>query len=260
MCQFEVKNATLGYSDKPVLKNVNFGVGTGEIYCVLGKNGAGKSTLFKSMLGLLNPISGEILLDGRPVTQWNRKLFARKVAYVPQGRSLPFPFTVLDVVLFGRTSHLAPFSSPGKKDRIIAEECLDLLNIRDLRDRIFTGLSGGEQQMVVIARALAQQPDFLVMDEPTSSLDFGNQIRIISRVNELKNNALGIIMATHSPDHAFMCDARVAVVHNSAVWSAADAGEIVTEEVLHEIYGVKVKIRLLGRKPGCSRLVCMPVM
>ena len=258
--KLEIQNGMFGYAGNTVLKDINFELNTGEIVCLLGKNGAGKTTLFKSMLGVLKPLSGSILLDGKPIEHWNRQQFARMEGYVPQARSLPFPFTVIDVVLFGRTAHLSTFGSPGKKDRILAEECMDLLHISHLKNRTFTQLSGGEQQLVIIARALAQQPAFLIMDEPTSSLDFGNQINIIRQVNALKNNALGIIMATHSPDHAFMCDANVAIVHAGTLWKIGHANDIVSEHVLKEIYGVDVKVRPLGDTPDSVRLVCVPTV
>jgi len=257
--KLEIKNGVFGYAGKAVIKNINFELNTGEIVCLLGKNGAGKTTLFKSMLGVLKPISGSILLNEKPIEHWSRPQFARLVGYIPQARSLPFPFTVMDVVLFGRTSHLSTFGSPGKKDRLLAEECLELLKITHLKNRSFTQLSGGEQQLVIIARALAQQPAFLVMDEPTSSLDFGNQIKIIRQVNALKNNSLGIIMATHSPDHAFMCDANVAIIHKGKMWKTGHSNDVVSEEILKEIYGVEVKVRLLGN-PECNRLVCVPTV
>jgi len=258
--KLEIKNGAFGYPGKPILNDVNLELNTGEIVCVLGKNGAGKTTLFKSMLGVLKPLSGSILLNGRPVEHWDRTQFARLVGYIPQARSLPFPFTVMDVVLFGRTAHLSVFGSPGKKDRIIAEECLELLNISDLKNRNFTQLSGGEQQLVIIARALAQQPSFLIMDEPTSSLDFGNQIKIIRQVNALKNNSLGIIMATHSPDHAFMCNADVVIIHEGKIWKTGHSDTIITEEILKKVYGVDVKIRSLGNETECNRLVCVPTV
>lgn len=257
---YELKNISAGYPHHKVLDDVNFQISTGEIVCILGKNGAGKTTLFKTMLGVLTPLSGSVLLDGKNVTGWHRSDFARRVAYIPQARSLPFPYSVLDVVLFGRTSHLSMFGTPGRKDKLLAEECMDLLNIRHLQNRIFTHLSGGEQQMVIIARALAQQPSFLIMDEPTSSLDFGNQIKIIKQVNELKNNELGIVMATHLPDHAFMCDANVSVVHEGKILTSGHANDIVTETMLKEIYGVKVRVKNLGNQQDCNRKVCIPML
>lgn len=260
MMKLKIKNGVFGYPNKPILDDLNFELNTGEIICVLGKNGAGKTTFFKSMLGILSPLSGSILLNGKPIELWNRAQFARLVGYIPQARSLPFPFTVLDVVLFGRTAHLSTFGSPGKKDRMLAEECLDLLNISYLKNRTFTQLSGGEQQLVIIARALAQQPSFLIMDEPTSSLDFGNQIKIIRQVNALKNNALGIIMATHSPDHAFMCDADVAVIHEGKIKHVGHSNSIITETLLKEVYGIEVKIQAMDNEVDDSRMICVPMV
>jgi iron complex transport system ATP-binding protein len=250
----EIRNATLGYGRTEILKNVSLTLETGQTVCVLGKNGAGKTTLFKSMLGVLPLLAGEILLDGTNTGKWSRRQFARTVAYVPQARSIPFPYQVSDVVLFGRTAHLSQFASPGKADRLIAEECMERLQITHLKDRTFTQLSGGEQQMVIVARALAQQPAFLIMDEPTSSLDFGNQIKIIQQVNELKDKSLGILMATHSPDHAFMCDADVAVVHEGRIWEKGHCNEIITEELLHTLYGVDVSVCSVEKS---SRKVCI---
>lgn len=258
--KLEIKNGVIGYGSTRVLQDVNFALHTNETVCVLGKNGVGKTTLFKAMLGILKPQQGEILLNGKSIADWDRRKFAQLVAYIPQARSIPFPFKVLDFVLFGRTAHMGTFAYPNKRDKGIAEECLDQLNIRHLRDRIFTQLSGGEQQMVIVARALAQHPSFLIMDEPTSSLDFGNQIKIIRQINELKNQSLGIMMATHSPDHAFMCDARVAVVHNKSIWQQGDSHEIVTETLLKTIYGVDVSISEMNLSAGNARMVCVPTI
>jgi iron complex transport system ATP-binding protein len=257
--KLDIKNATLGYHRKPILRNVNLELNTGQTTCVIGKNGAGKTTLFKSLLGLLPLLQGDILLDGINIGAWSRRKLARKVSYVPQAHSLPFPFTAFEVTLFGRAAHLSVFSSPGKEDRRIADECLERLRISHLRNRIFTQLSGGEQQMVIVARALAQQPDFLIMDEPTSGLDFGNQIKIINQVNELKDDSLGILMATHSPDHAFMCKADVTVVHEERVRKQDDCNRVITERLLKEIYGVDVNIcTVSARQTDEVRKTCIP--
>jgi iron complex transport system ATP-binding protein len=237
--KLEIKNAALGYHKKAVLTNINLELNTGQIICVLGKNGAGKTTLFKTILGILPLLKGEILLNGKNIGDWSRKKFARVVAYVPQARALPFPFTVSDVVLFGRTAYLSAFASPSKNDRIIADDCLEKLRITHLKKRIFTQLSGGEQQMVIIARALAQQPAFLIMDEPTASLDFGNQMKIIGQVKELKDDDLGVMMATHYPNHAFMCDADVAAIHQNSIWKQGNCNNIITESVLKKIYDIQ---------------------
>ena len=252
----ELNNAICGYGSHTILTDVNLNFTSGQITCILGKNGSGKTTLFKSLLGLLPLLGGDILLDGSSAHKLSRCEFAKKVAYVPQARSLPFEFSVLDVVLFGRTAYLSSFSSPGKKDKAIAEEALELLQISHLRNRTFTHLSGGEQQMVIIARALAQQPSFLIMDEPTSNLDFGNQIQVINRICHLKSDSLGIIMATHSPDHAFMSDAEVVVVDEGKIWRKGACREVLNEKVLKKIYGVDVKIQQIEG----VREVCIPFM
>jgi iron complex transport system ATP-binding protein len=254
--RLEIRDATLGYGRKPVLTNVCLTLETGETVCILGRNGAGKTTLFKSVLGLLPLLSGQILLNGKDTGKWQRQHFARMVAYVPQAHSLPFPYKVEDVVLFGRTAHLSRFASPDRKDRRIAGECMERLHIAHLKDRIFTQLSGGEQQLVIVARALAQQPSFLVMDEPTSNLDFGNRIKIIRQINDLRNEALGILMATHSPNHVFMCDARVVVVHRGGIWRQGNANEIVNEDMLREVYDVKAHIQHFTGMP--QKKFCIP--
>jgi iron complex transport system ATP-binding protein len=259
--KLEIKNALLGYHQKAILKHVGLELHTGQTICILGRNGAGKTTLFKSMLGILPLLEGEILLDGKNIGAWSRKRYARRVAYVPQARSLPFPFTVSDVVLFGRTAHLGLFASPGRKDRMVAGECMEKLHIAHLKDRIFTQLSGGEQQMVIIARALAQQPSFLIMDEPTTGLDFGNQVKIITQVNAMKDDSLGILMATHSPEQAFMCRADVAIIHEGEIQQYGTCDQVITEEILKNVYGVDVRIHAItdGRIDEL-RKVCLPVI
>jgi iron complex transport system ATP-binding protein len=257
--KLEIKNATLGYRRKTVLEDVNMPIETGRTVCLIGKNGAGKTTLFKSLLGILPVLKGEILLDGRDVGRWRPRDYARVVAYVPQARTLPFPFTALEVTMFGRTAHLSPFASPSRRDRLIAEECMEQLQISHLRDRIFTQLSGGEQQMVIVARALAQQPMFLLMDEPASSLDFGNQIKLIAQVNRLKDRSLGILMATHSPDHAFMCRADVIALHNGKICEQGHCSRIITEAILKEIYDADVCVREVKGKQNETLQTCVPI-
>ncbi|WP_221410500.1 ABC transporter ATP-binding protein [Apibacter sp. HY039] len=255
--KIELRQAELGYKKSVVLKNLNVELLTNSTVCLLGKNGAGKTTLFKSILGILPTLSGSININGKNIAHWNRNELARHIAYIPQAKTLPFPFSVFEVVLFGRTAYLSQFSSPSKKDKIIADACLEQLNIMYLKNRIFTHLSGGEQQMVIIARALAQQPSFLIMDEPTSSLDFGNQIKIIQEVNNLRNEKMGIFMATHNPDHAFMCDADVLVVHEGTLWKQGYCNDILTNETLKQIYGVDIDVIDLKHNDK-ERKICIP--
>ena len=203
--KLEVQNGTMGYGKKVILNDVNLTLNKGEIVSVLGQNGAGKTTLFKTLLGILPIIKGEVQLDNKALKEWSINHYAQHVAYIPQAKSLPFPYRVFDVVLFGRSSRISLFSTPSRRDKEIAEKALTTLGIAHLKDKTYTNLSGGEQQMVIIARALVQEPDFLIMDEPTSNLDFSNQITILNQINKLKKEGIGIVMATHSPDPEFLC-------------------------------------------------------
>jgi iron complex transport system ATP-binding protein len=256
----EMKHVTLGYKNKEVLSDVDFELRTGDIMCLLGPNGVGKTTLFKALLGFIKPFSGKITLNGTDISEWSRKEFARMVGYIPQTHNTPFPYKVEDVVLFGRTAHLGLLSSPSYKDRIIAGECMEMLGITRLKDRFFTELSGGERQMVIIARALAQQPHFLVMDEPTSNLDFGNQVKVMQKINELKNSSLGIIMATHSPDHAFVFGSKAMFISKGKTLKCGLADETITEERLHSVYGVDVSVFQSPIQNSNSRKVCLPLI
>ena len=248
----------MGYDGKTVLRNVNLKLYPGEITCLLGPNGVGKTTLFKTLLGFLPPISGYININGKAVDRLSSKDFARLVAYVPQAHNTPFPYTVHDVVLFGRTVHLNIFSSPGKKDRLIADRALDILEVSHLSRRNFTELSGGERQMVIIARALAQEARFMILDEPSSNLDYGNQIKVIKKIKDLENQSIGILMATHSPDHAFMLGANAIMLNDGKIFNQGVPEEVVTVSALQKIYGVNVQIFNTPPNGTPSRKICAP--
>jgi iron complex transport system ATP-binding protein len=258
--KLEMKNVTLGYEKKEILSEIDFELQTGDILCLLGPNGVGKTTLLKALLGFIKPFKGTITLNNKDISQWGRKEFAQIVGYIPQTHNTPFPYKVEDVVLFGRTAHLGMLASPSKKDRIIGMECMDMLGIINLKDRYFTELSGGERQMVIIARALAQEPHFLVMDEPTSNLDFGNQVRVMKKINELKNNRLGIVMATHAPDHAFLFGSKAMFISRGKKLVSGIAEETITEEQLREVYGVDVKVFQAPDEHFLNRKVCIPII
>lgn len=256
--EIEIANVSTGYDNNVVLRDVNLKLKSGEITCLLGPNGVGKTTLFKTLLGFIPPLSGKVLINGKAIRHMSPKDFAKFIAYVPQAHHTPFPYTVRDVVLFGRIAHLNIFTSPGKKDKIIADRALDLLEISYLADRYFTELSGGEKQMVIIARALAQEAGFLILDEPSSSLDYGNQIKVIKKIKDLENNAIGILMATHSPDHAFMLEANVVILNAGRVFGYGRPEDLVTTDSLKKIYGVNVQIFDTPAVDMHSRKICAP--
>ena len=254
----DLSRADLGYEGKVVLHNVNLSIQSGEIVCLLGPNGVGKTTLFKTILGFIKPLAGSIVIDGRNIAQFALKDFARLVAYVPQVHNSPFPYKVRDVVLFGRTVHLGLFASPRQKDRDIANSFLDLLEIQHLAERPFTELSGGERQMVIIARALTQEAKFIILDEPTSNLDYGNQVRVIRKIKALKKQSVGILMATHSPDHAFMIGSKVVVMDKGSLYRYGTPEATLTEETLQKIYGVDVHVFDTTQNGTSPRKICAP--
>ena len=256
---FEVKGMSCGYGGKPVLTDVSFSVRDGDILCILGPNGVGKTTLFKSMLGLLAPIKGELLIDGEDVSRWDNKKKARYIGYIPQSHVPPFPYTVQQVVTMGTVASLGMFASPSRDDQRTALRAMKELGILYLRDRVYTEISGGERQMVLIARALAQKPQILLMDEPTANLDYGNQARVLEQINRLARQGMAVVMTTHSPDHAFLCSSKVVLIERGNRISFGNADEMVTEENMRRAYGIDVCIleKQTGSKKirGCAPLI-----
>jgi iron complex transport system ATP-binding protein len=222
--------------------------------CLLGPNGSGKTTLFRTLLGLLPAQGGSVLLDGQPLPSLPRGTIARRIAYVPQAHAAPFPYTVLDIVLMGRTAHLGPFARPGPADRARAATALASLGILSLAETDYTKISGGQRQLALIARALAQEAPLLVMDEPTASLDFGNQARVLQRILGLRDQGLGVVLSTHDPDHAFACASSVALLHEGRLLALGPPEAVLTPASLEAVYGVPVTVeRLRG-----GRIVCAP--
>lgn len=255
-----VSHASCGYGTEPVLREVSLTLRQGEIVAILGPNGIGKTTIFKSVLGFLPLLEGNITLDGRPREQLTQKEFSRHVGYVPQSHEPPFPYTVPDVVVMGRAPRLKNLETPGLKEYMIADKVLESLEISYLREKTYTQISGGERQMVLIARALAASPSLLVMDEPTANLDFGNQIHVLECIKKLSQKGLGVLMTTHAPDHTFLCCDRVILITKDKRVLEGTVDEIVTEENLKEAYGVDVRIVEALSRDGRRIRSCIPVI
>jgi len=259
--KLEVKNVSCGYPGKTIVEDISFQVNTGDILCILGPNGVGKTTLFKTILGFLKLQGGEILLDGEDIFKWTRKDFAKAIGYVPQAHTPPFPYKVIDVVVMGRTAHLGLFSSPSNEDFRIAEEIIDSLGITYLKNDVYTEISGGERQLVLIARALAQEPKMLIMDEPTSNLDFGNQIRVLEHINKLAERNIGIIMTSHFPNHAFMASTKVLAMGGRDKFVIGDSEEVVTSELLRDLYHIDAQVNTIkDEQNNIDTKVCVPII
>lgn len=239
-----VRDAVIGYPHaEPLQTHVNLSVSGGEVCCVLGPNGCGKSTLVKTILGLTPLKGGAVLFDGEDMTRWGAHRLSEQVAYVAQTHQQPFPFLVKDVVMLGRTGKVAALGGqPSRNDRNIVENALEEMGIRHLRDVPYVDISGGELQLVMFARALAQEPQMLVLDEPTAALDYGNAVRVIEKIRHMARAGYGILMVTHDPDHAFMTKANVALFMRQKPMVFGPAHEVITRGNIQSAYGVNVKL------------------
>ncbi len=237
--------------------HVSFSLENGEVMSILGPNGCGKTTLLKCLNSLIKISQGNISVDARDLSGLPRAEIARSIGYVPQIHQPAFPFSVLDTVLVGRAPHLGLLESPKPRDVKIAEESLEMMGIYHLRDKAYTQLSGGERQMVIFARVLAQQPSLLLLDEPTSHLDFGNQIRVLRIIENLAATGLPIIMTSHFPDHAFLVSSKVALMKQGEFIDIGIPDNVITDSNLEKVYNIKVKI--VNVDSGVNRKVCVPV-
>ncbi|THJ34332.1 ABC transporter ATP-binding protein [Lampropedia aestuarii] len=234
----QARQLVIGHGKRMVARGLELDIGAGQITALLGPNGAGKTTLFRTLLGLLPPLAGQLLLDGKELMQWPRRLLAQRLGYVPQGQANVFAYTVLDTVLMGRVARLGPLAQPGAYDRELAWHCLEQMGIAALAERSQSEISGGERQLALIARALAQQPAILVMDEPTASLDFGNQQRVLDQIQQLRDAGMAIVMSTHQPEHALAVADQIALLHDGRLLGPGPAQAIATAENLARIYRV----------------------
>ncbi|MBF0509286.1 MAG: ABC transporter ATP-binding protein [Deltaproteobacteria bacterium] len=236
------ENITFAYSRQPVLKNVSLTVHKGEVVSLLGPNGSGKTTLLKVLLGLYRPESGQVWLDGVKVSDLAPKELAGRVAYVPQFHKMAFGYRVLDVVLMGRLPHKSFFSRYSKVDMDIALQSLERLSISHLKDRIYTEISGGERQLTLIGRALAQEAKTLLMDEPANGLDYGNQIGLLERIAALAQEGFTFIKSTHFPEHALWIADRVIMLQHGVVVADGTPSEVMSDEAVSGLYHAEINI------------------
>lgn len=231
----------VGYGE-PLGSAINIQFDAGNFHVILGPNGSGKSTLFKTILGLIKPISGQIRIDGESLDSLSQIDRAKTFAYVPQSQQQVFPYTVAEMVLMGRTTHIKPFASPSQSDVEAVYSALGSLGISGLKDLEFTKLSGGQRQLTVIARALAQNARVIILDEPTASLDFGNEVRVLDEISKLASQGWTIILSTHNPAHALQLADSVTTIKDGSVMAHGSPQGILTSHHLSELYESQISV------------------
>jgi iron complex transport system ATP-binding protein len=231
----------VGYPGHAVGSGFTLVLQPGRVLALLGPNGGGKTTLLKTLLGLLPPQGGQVKLDGRPLDHFNARERARRLAYVPQSHAGAFAFTVFDLVLMGRTAHGGLLARPGAHDREVAVAALQRLGIQHLAQRPATQVSGGERQLALIARALAQEAGFVVLDEPTASLDFGNQGKVLREIRRLADQGLGVLFSTHDPNHASRHADEALLVRDGRPLASGPVQQVLQQPLLEQLYGAPVQ-------------------
>lgn len=247
-----VQDLAFGIGARRVGAGISFTLAPGETLAVLGGNGAGKTTLFRTLLGLLPVQGGKLAIDGEEVAKLSPAQRARKLAYVPQQHAAAFAFSVLEAVLMGRSARIGAFARPGRADYDVAHAALDTLGIGTLAKRAITEVSGGERQLVMIARALAQAAPVLVLDEPTTSLDFGNRLRVLAEIDRLRARGMTILFSTHEPDQALAHADRALLLSEGRMLALDSAERALTAENIERLYGTKVQlVRIDERRYAC---------
>lgn len=254
-----VENIVSGYGKGPdIVQEISLELERRSFTCILGANGCGKTTLLKTILGLIPARSGSVSCGDVDILRLNEPDRAKYIAYIPQAHSAPFPFTVEDVVRMGRTPHLGQLSIERKEDKEIANICMEQVGITHLAKLPYTQLSGGQKQLVIIARALAQESNFLIMDEPCSNLDYRNQYHVLAQIRELcETMGLGVLMVTHDPSHCFYAAHKVLLMEKGKVLIKGEPKKVMTKESLERLYRLPIIVAPLIEE-GEENMVCIP--
>lgn len=254
---FKVKNGCYGYNiNDLILKDINFSVKQGEVVTVLGQNGIGKTTLLKCMMGLLKWKKGESYIDDIPITKIKQKDLFKNIAYVPQAKATVYSYNALDMVVFGRSSHISMLNKPKKQDIEMAENAMEQVGITHLRDKYCNQMSGGELQMVLIARALATDPKMLIMDEPESNLDFKNQLIVLNTISKLSREFnISAFINTHYPQHAIKISDTTIMLNRDRSQIYGKSNEVINNNNLKEIFDIEVAIEDVHIHKGVHRCI-----
>jgi iron complex transport system ATP-binding protein len=241
-------------SPRPVLSDLSLEIPAGTITAILGPNGSGKTTLLRLLLGVLRPQAGRVQLNGQPLSTYSRRKRGQLLGLVPQDEHIAFDFSVLEYVLLGRAPYLGTLQMPGEVDRQVALQSLVAVGLDSMQDRALPNLSGGERQLAVLARALAQQPQVLLMDEPTAHLDLANQARLLEIMRSLAARGVTLVLTTHDPGLASSLAGHAVLMHQGQVLAVGPAASVLTAENLSATYGVAVKVYQVDGR----RLILLP--
>lgn len=255
----ELEDVRGGYGSGDVVKGVSCSACAGEILCLVGPNGCGKTTLFRLMLGSLPLSGGKIQIDGRDTGKLSPRELANLIAYIPQYHAPVFSYTVLEVVLMGRASHFSSFELPKAVDREAAFEALEKVNALHLANKKYTALSGGQRQLILIARAICQSAKVFVMDEPAANLDYANHQLLMKVIRDLAEKGYCIVISTHSPEHPFAIGSKVLLMKEGKVAGFGSPGKVITPQSLEMVYGIEMDVITARDRYGAERTICLPV-
>jgi len=247
MSLIQIIDGSFSYGEKEIFQQVNLEIALGEVGCLIGQNGCGKSTLLDCVLGASQLKEGDILVGGKSIRTYGSNELAKQLAYVPQTHTSSFPYTVEQVVLMGRTAYQEIFTGPGEEDRQLVTQALELVGISHIAACPYTRISGGELQLVMLARALVQATPLIIMDEPTSHLDFRNELIFLETVAKLVlERKVGVLMATHSPNQAFYFEnkdvpVKVLAMGDKRILRSGAPHDVLSEEAIREIYQIEAR-------------------
>ena len=255
----EFRHVTAGYGGVPVVRDVSFLIPKGSIAVLIGPNGCGKTTLFRLLLGSLPLSGGEIRIDGRDTKALSPREMANLIAYIPQYHTPIFAYTALDIVMMGRASHFPAFEAPRAPDRRAALEALEKVHALELAGRSYTALSGGQRQLILIARAICQAAKVFVMDEPASNLDYANHQLLMEVISGLADCGYCVVLSTHSPEHPFAVGSKALLMKEGRAVGFGPPKQVITPESLGEVYGIEMDVVTVRDRFGREHTLCLPV-